>query len=96
MLRNVQATHPKGGAMKDERMTILKNQITVEEIMRNILPYPEKEAKPFKVMTLAGDYFFKTKEEAQAFATARSGFVIYPQKGSSQPTKDYKFNKRRS
>lgn len=30
--------------------------------------------KPFVARTSDGDYFFETKEEAQAFAIARGGF----------------------
>lgn len=33
-----------------------------------------KSQKPFVVYTKDGDYFFQTKEEAQAFAVERNGF----------------------
>ena len=62
--------------MKDERKIILKNQVIMEEIMSNPLPYPKINIKPFLVMTIEGDYFFETEEEAKQFATKRNGFFV--------------------
>lgn len=44
--------------------------------MSNPLPYPKINIKPFLVMTIEGDYFFETEEEAKQFATKRNGFFV--------------------
>lgn len=54
-----------------ERLIVLKNQISIGDIMTEL---HRNNKKPFVARTSDGDYFFSTKEEAQAFALARNGF----------------------
>ena len=78
--------------MKDERTIVLKNQITIGEVMLDLIS--NKPNKPYVAITVDGVYSFENKEEAQAFALERGGFFD-TRKNISSSESAKKYNNRR-